>query len=477
MSGRERASRGIRTPGPGDGGFSLVEVIVAMTVLVIVSLATFGVLMTSLSAVRGNNDRVQAASIARTELERLRTLGAAGIPPGLSTPDYAATGFAVETTANWVGVDQDTNPCESAAGGSPGQAYMRVHIEVTGGELTAPQVIDALVPPLDDVPAVLAGSVTAWVRDQQATPQPVSGITVTATSSSVGATPQAAVTGYDGCVFFADLVPGSWTVSIGVTPPGMVRPGTSATTAVANLAVGQNVPLSFYTAPSTSIAFAAGSERYDLLADIPFRGGFGTWAGTVPATMPGAGFTIPAGTDPLLWPDASGYTARLGCDDVGSPVVIAVQPGSTTTIQLPAKEVEIVGPRGEQVTVSHEIEPSPSPCDEGLSLAGGNLSAPGDPDQPDAVLGATGRERVSVPLGTWTFTVPGEDPITVTFTDATPSPCSVYWPPAVEPTPTPAPTPPPSPAPSEFPPPSASPEPSPIVTLPALEPEAEPCAG
>ena len=440
-----------------------------MVILVVVTLATFSVLMTSLSAVRGNSDRVQAASLARTELERLRGLGAAGITLGRTQPTgYESTGFTVTTTANWVGVDQDTNPCESAVGGSPGRAFVRARIEVIGRELEAPQVIDAVVPPLDDIPAALTGSVTAWVRDGQISPQPAPGVTVTATSTEVGATTQSLVTGYDGCVFFADLVPGDWTVRIGVTPPDMIQPQTSSALNVANLDVGQNVPLSFFAGGSTAIEFAAGSSNFPLLAGMPFRGDLGTWAGSVPTTMPAGGFTIPDAGDPLLWPAVTGYTARLGCNDVGSPVVIAVQPGTTVTANLPATAIEFVGPAAAAVTVTHAAE-SGSPCSAGLSAAAGVLTVPLDPEAPGALPGPLGRAQVSVPLGTWTFTVVGEAPVTVTLQSSTPSPCSISW---SVPTPTPSPT--PSPASS-----SPAPSPSPSATastLPTIEAEHPPCA-
>lgn len=421
----------------GDEGFTLVEVMVAMLVLAIVAGATVSIIASALRTTTQNADRVQAASLARTELERLRGLGAAAVPIGLTVSSAADPDFTISTTANWQ-FAVPGSPCQVATTTTPEQVNVQVHIEVTGGRLGAPQTLDAIVPPLEEVPAIPSGSVTAWVRDAAATPQPVAGVTVTATSTAVGAVSRSAVTGPDGCVFFTGLVPGAWTIAVGIAPPVMVRPGTEASVSIPALGVGQNVPLSYFVAASAGVELSAGADGFAIPAGLPLRAWLGSWVGTVPATLPLRGVTIPASGDPLLWPDPVGYAARLGCLDAGEPQPIAVTPGAVTAAALPVTGVEVLGPVGAAVTVTHAAEPG-GPCVDGLSLAPGILDQVPDPTAPPS---PDGRLTTALPAGVWTISVPGVDARTIVLGPTSPAPCTVTWVP--EPVDSPAPSPVPS---------------------------------
>ena len=96
-----------------DEGFTLVEVLAAMVVLVVISTATVALLNVALNAVRENTDRVKAATLARTKIDALRASGATAIPLGLVRESAAAPDqrFTVSTTSSWVGIGQQTSSC------------------------------------------------------------------------------------------------------------------------------------------------------------------------------------------------------------------------------------------------------------------------------------------------------------------------------------------------------------------------------
>lgn len=405
-----------------DGGFTLVEVMVAMLVLALVAGATVSIIASSLRTTAENADRVQAASIARSELERLRGLGAADIPIGRSV-STAYPGFTVTTTANWQ-FAQPGSPCQVAGSQTPKRTNAQVHIEVIGDRLGAPQVLDAIVPPSTEVPAIPSGSVTAWVRDEQLTPQPVGGITVTASSQAVGAVSQSAITGPDGCVFFTDLVPGSWTITASVASPSMVRPGTESTVVIPALEVGQNVPISYYVAVSTAIELSAGTPEFPIPAGLPLRMTLGSWAGVSPQVIDPAGVRVPAAGQPLLWPDPVGYTARIGCADAADAQAIAVRPGAVSAVALPVTGIEVQGPRGASVTITHAAD---AVCADAVTLDPGVLAAV------TGVASSDGKLQTALPAGTWTVSVVGQPSQTIVIDATTPAPCTVTWIPA-EPT-------------------------------------------
>ena len=155
--------------GPSDGGFTLIEVMAAMAVFLVISAATVAIVVLGLRTVRENTDRVTAANIARTQVEWLRQLGAESVPIGqsTSTPTGIDSRFRVTTTANWAGLDAGTATACAAA--QPGQAYLRVHVDVVSDTLSGPQSIDTVIIPAPGS-AKSGGALTVAVIDQFGSP-------------------------------------------------------------------------------------------------------------------------------------------------------------------------------------------------------------------------------------------------------------------------------------------------------------------
>ena len=414
----------------GDDGFTLVEILVATLVFALTATATVGILITAIRTVRENSDRVYASNLARSEIERQRELGTdliaiGNTPTTTSTPEGT---FTISTTSNWVGLNQATDACEAAA---PGQAYMRVHVEVSGATISDPQVSDTIIAPGDDSSLVDTGQIAIKVADERA--NPVSGVTLQVRNVAAAGATTTFITGPDGCVFVPKLAPSSaWQVTInrGGYVPRIVN-GTSSTAAVA---AAQTTRMSFEYAAAASMEFTSAT------ADFPIPDGIPLSSGQDPlAIMPVAVTAYPKVVSGL-WPSVGGYQAWLGtCIDAdpasfaaprtssNNRTWFAVTPGAKTTAPLGGATVRVRGlPANALVRIAHAAEPTGN-CTTAQAYDIGRTDAQG-------VL------RVQLPYGRWTFSstaAPGAnqvvtlDPVPVATASASATPT---------PTPTPTPT-------------------------------------
>lgn len=296
---------------PTDAGFTLLEVMAALLVFVIVSTATVGLLIVGLRTVRENTARVQAATIARTQLDSLRQRGASLVPVGVFTgvPQGTSSRFTVRTTSQWVGLGQgSTSACQAQ---SPGQAYLRVAIDVSSPDLKGPQHLESvIIPEPGKGPGATAtgptGAVAVSVVDQLGLP--VSDVVVTGTDTAQPTNAFSLTTGSDGCLYLpALLVSGSLKVTVAKSGYVASTPtGTSQTVQVTNAGLTK---AGFSYAPSTSLQFTSGTPGFVVPPTAPV-----TWqpntTGSTPTKVTVA--TAPTG----LWPATTGFSAWLGtCTD------------------------------------------------------------------------------------------------------------------------------------------------------------------
>ena len=432
-----------------DDGFTIVELMVAIGVFLIASTASISLIVTASAAIRENADRVFAANLANTEIDRMRDLGPDAITIGQVVTEHTSTQgtFAVSTTSNWVGLNQVADSCSTA---SPGQAYMRVHVEVTGEGLDTPQVSDTLVAPPDDSPAVNVGSVAIKVVDE--VDAPVSSVTV-AGRDLVGGSTFSYVTGPDGCVFVPGLAPSaSWQLT--VSRSGFVGSPNSPTTQIRQVLVGQSTPVTFQYAEGASLTFAAPTGEYAIPGGIPVS--LAPDASTITTIATTAFPTIQRD----LWPAPAGYQAWLGsCNDADPSSAIAPRttsipraafatpPGASTRADLQGVAVKVRGLlAGTAVRVRHAAEPT-GRCLTAQTYDIGSTTA-------------KGIVRAYLPYGRWTFVAPGTPDITAVLDPSQPEQV-VSFPLANLDIPCPS----PAPSPTDTAPP-ASPAPSPTPTLP-----------
>lgn len=410
-----------------DEGFTLVEILVATLIFALTAAATVTILITAIRTVRENSDRVYAANLARSEIERQRELGTDLITIGNTTTSTTTPEgvFTISTTSNWVGLNQATGACEAAA---PGQAYMRVNVEVTGATISEPQVSDTIIAPSDDSSLVDTGQIAIKVADERA--NPVSGVTLQVRNVAAAGATSTFITGPDGCVFVPKLAPSaSWQVTInrGGYVPRVVN-GTSATGAVV---AAQTTRMSFEYAAASSMEFTPATIDFPIPDGIPLSTGLDPLA-----ILPVAVTTYPK-TVSGLWPSVGGYQAWLGTCVDADPASFAaprtsstnrtwfpVTPGAKTTAPLGGATVRVRGlPANALIRITHAAE------------ATGNCATAKVYD-----IGRTDSQgvlRVQLPYGQWTFSsgaAPGANQV-VTLE---PAPAAAPSPSA---TPTPTPTP------------------------------------
>jgi prepilin-type N-terminal cleavage/methylation domain-containing protein len=116
-----------------EGGFTLVELIVSLTVLAIGVVGAVGVMTSSFGVASATNGRSRAVSLATRELERLRAVPYAKlqvdpVPVRFSEKVHGTT-FAVERSVTWTGHSSAT------------QAYKQGAVTVTWSDGTGPHTI------------------------------------------------------------------------------------------------------------------------------------------------------------------------------------------------------------------------------------------------------------------------------------------------------------------------------------------------
>lgn len=398
-----------------DDGFTIVEVIAAMAVFLIVSTAAVAILVNGLQAIRENADRVNAAGLARSHLEDLRSRGAETLTAGrtTSTVTQGAVTYTVTTDATWVTIDQTVDSCQVTI--DPDDlSFMRVHVEVMGGSLSAPQGIDGLVPRLADVRDPTRGSISVRVVDDQGVGVP--GVVVTLTNSAAAGQPAIYETDVDGCL----LVDGAevsdlWQVSI--ARDGFVAPTLAGTTGAGSVLAGLNTPFSFSFAPAASLRLVTPDDTYVLPRTIPI-----TLAPDDRFRTPLPPLDYPL-TVTELFPGA--YEVWPGtCSDAGlAPTPVTAVAGEEARAELTGVPIDIVAAPGTRVRLEHRPFASPA--------AG---SCPDDV-LPDYLIGTVDDSwslRALLPTGDWRFTATTSDdtaldPIALYLDDTLPAPCSVVW--------------------------------------------------
>ena len=369
-----------------DEGFTLVEVIAAVVLFVAISASTITILLLALNTIEGNNDRVIAANVARSRIEQLRVLGSDQVVPGLTFDQPAGTppDFSVETSAQWVGAGQSVSSCEAAA---PGQAYLRVRVDVSGPDEGAVAVMDTIIAPDATATSVGTAAIAISVEDQQGSP--VSGVTVSAVDSLSPENSFTYLTGSDGCLYIPGLTAGR-DLDISVSKNGYVPPTPTGDQGTSTLDAGTLAKPSFLLAPASGIDFTGAQAGYPVPAGTPV-----TWQ----VNETGALSEIGAIGTPVTgrWPNPGGFTAWVGdCPDAdpgeyAQPVqTFDFTPGGSTLADLTLGLVDISGlPAGATVTASHV-----GPCDPDSTSLTLDLGTAGE----DGTLTA------GLPFGSWEFT-------------------------------------------------------------------------
>jgi prepilin-type N-terminal cleavage/methylation domain-containing protein len=383
-----------------DGGFTLVEVLVAVVVFVVVSSATLAVLIQALRVIRENSDRAMAASIARSQVEYLRSLGTSAIPIGLLVgavppgqdasrvdPRLLDPEFTIRTTSNWVDFDQQSSACEAV---SPGQAYLRVSVEVSSDNLARPVSVDTVVIPESTGEVSGTGSVTVRVVDQVGLA--VSDVTVRGTDAFRPVNSFTLTTGTDGCLYLPSLVPSASLVLV-AERAGYVPSTPTGGSQTMQITADTLSRATFTLAAATTVAFESQDPDFPLPADLPVTWQVNATGSSVNTALAGVPVTA-------IYPDPSGVSAFAGTCTDADPLTYAVarpgyalDAGGISLLDLPGALVRLRGLPAD-VPVTARYVGSDTVCGV-TSVALGQSNDNG-------VL------RVTLPYGDWEFTAETE---------------------------------------------------------------------
>jgi Tfp pilus assembly protein PilV len=405
-------------------GFSIVEMLVAITILMIALLAAALMFENGMRVSGDTRQRVVAAHLATQAMESVR--GPAANPAKFTSVIDANLGQTVQTrTVNglqftitqdiqWVGQTSSANSCD--AGGSTSGLVAQVTESVTWANMRATKPVQsttALSPPVGAY-ASNTGGLAVKVVDAQNQPRANINVQITGPSTDTQKTTA------QGCAFFAYIPPGTYTASViegtGVGDQEQLTP--SQTKAVV---VGQTASLVF---------------NYDTAATIAVSGWTISGAATTVATnipisvantglQPYAAFSFPATTTSLtpLYPYTSGYTVFAGnCADnnpVGkngvnnpfypgqptTPINVTAGATSPAAVQLYSLPVVVtaagVPVSGATVTAN---PPSPSFGSPNNPVCTNGIASGSQPVLGLAASDAAGQSLTAVPLGHWAIT-------------------------------------------------------------------------
>jgi len=396
-----------------EEGFTLVEVIAATVIFVLISTSAMVLLVQALQIVRSNSDRVAAAAIARGIVEDLQDQGAEFLNPGLTTETVSQGGvsYTALIDAAWVSVDQEADPCTTTVDPT-GLAFMRVTVAVSGGRLTGPQVIDALVPRRSEAVISDTGSVSVRVIDE--TGLGVPGVAVDLFDSVTGTTLPRFLTGLTGCLLIPQVPTGTgWSVAISKT--GYVTPGPEQDTLGVHVASGANAPVSFVYAESGQIRLRSIDDSYPLIRSDALSLTLDPWN-----LLPDPPYDFPFVIGGLF--PGSYQTWPGTCSDSGSrQTTVVVASGETSVARLEGNLIQIVAPPGTEVTLEHQPLREQTSCPDGVV-----------PRYTLGVVDDSAILRANVPTGAWalkgiTFDDTVLDDTVIDLTGLTVSPCSTGW--------------------------------------------------
>ena len=389
----------------------MAEFIIAMSLLVIVILAS-AKLMSSAITVSGNTRmRVIAANVATETLEKARGLadngnfnilialpgagGQYGTPPTPTAQRVGNLTVYVSQTIQWENQRGTVSQCLA----NTAQPFiLRVTANVTWANMDGARPVTSsttLAPPVGSF-TTSTGSLATLVEDSNGNPE--GGILVTATDPVNAANNQSFSTGPDGCAFFASVNPDSYNVTVSKltwvdgqgnpSPPGNTAPSASLTV-VAGLI---NKTPTFYfdqsamimstlsttTPPATGMAMSVGNAQ---LAPLPMKTyGVGTLALGSLFPYP-SGYHVFAGVctdaDPL------GTGSGVPFYSSASATVIATPPGGVVSGTVPlyplsVKVTDLGFPVPATITATETGGPVPA-CARGITGTYGltNASAAG----------------------------------------------------------------------------------------------------
>lgn len=394
----------------GDDGVTLIEIMVAITVLAVLT-SSVGIALVSIqrSALR-SKERASASDLATREMEFTRNwfhssdtapaaVMAAGdvtnpdpLPGQTGAPVVDGVTYTVKRQVAWLVTGNGYSACDG--GSIVTYPSVSVHVEVTWPNMggVPPVTSDSVLTPPKSVLNASTAYYAIKVLDRDGLPS--SGRTVTVTGPSAT---QSDTTGPDGCATFLLPTAGSYTATLGDGGSGYVS-YTGVNTATATLTAGSLTVRSFsYDLGESFVATMTPPSGFALPVTKPalmFANSGIQPSGVSWFASNSTGVTTING----LWPFASGYSIWAGSCTGSDPAGLGGRPaplvparGSTTALTVPLQGVAI--------TTTAKGSPVNVPV---TATYNGTGSCPGGDTTLQLGTSTNGVLNVALPYGTWT---------------------------------------------------------------------------
>jgi Tfp pilus assembly protein PilV len=332
-----------------QAGFALIEVLISAVMLALIVVATFTGFDVANQASADERSRAQADVVAQQDEDRLRSFQINRLS-GLAetrTVAYGGYTYTVVSKGEFIADSSGSSSCSTVAEEA---SYVRTTSTVTwpGAGTRNPVVETGLITP----PA--GGALLVQVTNAKAAP--VSGVTITAT----GPASASAVTGPKGCVIFAALAEGTYTVTAhetgyidkeGKETPELTTTIVPGTTDKKAFELDKPGAIAASFEPSTAEEEAKGDTfvAQNPLMPTPSYKTFGT-PGTYVTTVTSPTELFPFGEPATSEHSATGqygvYAGTCEADNpekvgAGPPKSVNVLPGETVAVKVPLPAVNM----------------------------------------------------------------------------------------------------------------------------------------
>lgn len=283
-----------------QAGFTIIEVLVSALLVILIASATAKALIATSGFSGDQRLSSQADALATQDQERLRgfsdqQLNQLDSQSTSRTETERTTTFTVTSSASYLSTTGNTGCTSSAA------AYYRITSTVSWAQSTGGSPGSITEQSILSRP--VAGDLVVQTTDQ--TGSPLSGVAVQASGPSV----QSDTTDSNGCVLFAGLNPGAYTVKltdagyvdINANPSPLSESATVTATSPATVAVRMGLAGSMLT--SLTAKTTAGASAPAEADGVSWLGTGGSSGGmTAPATLPSSAAVVTGLTTTSLFP-------------------------------------------------------------------------------------------------------------------------------------------------------------------------------
>jgi hypothetical protein len=312
--------------------------------------------------------------------------------------------FHVLRTASWISKDSTSGPCDGGAGKFV--AYKRVNVKVSWNQMNGVKPVrsDTIITPGVGSYDPTLGNIAVKVLDRGTAT--VSGVNVTVVSGGMS---KSEITGDDGCAFFVQLQPGSWTVAASTT--GYVdQQGVATPTLPTSVSAGNPTPIQVTYDKASSLTVSVGDSTHPVVpAALTLNNALLQPSGSKSFAGTGGSRTVTG-----LFPFTAGYTGWLGsCSDAdpeakqsgtAGPLYPGATRGTAATMTPGANSPLVAKAASVRVMLSRGGFAAPGYTVTAIHAAG-DATCPSGESWNLGTTAADGSVKATLPFGTWSIRV------------------------------------------------------------------------